>query len=177
MRSLPLSLLLLIALSGAATAQGHPQTREGFWISFGFGYGSIACEDCDSDERVSGGSAYLRLGGTLNQRLQLGGEVNGWSREEGNVTVSIANVSPVLVFYPAAQGGFFLKGGLGLASAELKIGRFSGEETGVGLTLGAGYDGRVSAGFALTPYFDLAVSSFDGASFNRYTFGLGFTWP
>src|SRR3972149_3788109 len=138
MRSLSVALLLVASLAGHLGAQGHPQTREGFWISFGFGYGSIGCEDCNNADRVSGGSAYLSMGGTLSQRLLLGGEANGWSREEGNVTVSIANIGPVLVFYPAAQGGFFLKGGLGLASAGLGIGRVSGRGAGGGRTRGAG---------------------------------------
>lgn len=177
MRSL-LSALLLLTLAGTAQAQANPQTREGFWINFGLGYGGLTCDDCENeDEELSGVAFNIRLGGTLSQRLLIGGEINGWSKEEGNVTVSIANITPVLIFYPAAQGGFFIKGGLGLAAAELEIGPFSGEETGVGVTLGLGYDARVGRNFALTPFFDVTNSSFDGGSFTRYSFGLGFTWP
>jgi hypothetical protein len=177
MRSLVAALLAIVTLVPALDAQGHPQTREGFWISFGFGYGSLGCNDCDSEDRISGGSAYLRMGGTLGQRLLIGGEANAWSRTEGNVEVSIANIGPVLIFYPAADGGLYLKAGAGLASAEVQWGNVTGEQTGAGITLGIGYDARVARGFALTPYFDIAVSNFDNASFNRYSFGLGFTWP
>jgi hypothetical protein len=81
------------------------------------------------------------------------------------------------MFYPSAQGGFFLKGGLGLSTIEVEFGGFSVEESGVGLTLGLGYDARVARGFALTPYFDILASSFDGVGFNQVAFGLAFTWP
>jgi hypothetical protein len=175
MRTIIAALFLLVMTAGSATAQGNPQTREGFWINFGFGYGSLGCEDCD--DRVSGTTAHLRMGGTLSQRLLLGGEINAWAKEEGNVTLSVANITPVLIFYPDANGGFYLKGGLGLAAVELEVGRFSGEETGVGLLLGLGYDARVGRNFALTPFFDIAVSELDGGSLNRFSFGLGFTWP
>ena len=82
-----------------------------------------------------------------------------------------------LLFYPSAQGGFFLKGGLGLASIEVDFGALNFEDEGVGLTIGLGFDARVGRNFALTPYFDILTSSFDGASFNQVAFGLGFTWP
>lgn len=175
MRRFTLAFLLLAASASAGVAQGHPQTREGFWISFGFGYSSLGCENCD--DRVSGTGGYLRMGGTLSQKLLIGGEANGWSKSQGNATLTVGNVGPVLYFYPSATGGFFLKGGLGLSTAELDFGGFSGEETGAGITIGMGYDARVGRGFALTPYFDILSSSFDGGSVNMFAFGLGFTWP
>ncbi len=175
MRRVVLAFLFLAVSSSAVVAQGHPQTRQGFWISFGFGYSSLGCEDCD--DRVSGTGGYLRMGGTLSQRLLIGGEANGWTKSEGNATLTVGNVGPVVIFYPSANGGFFLKGGLGLATAELDLGSLSGEQTGSGITLGLGYDARVGRGFALTPYFDILSSHFDGGSVNMVAFGLGFTWP
>jgi hypothetical protein len=175
MRHATLAVLFLAASASAGFAQGNPQTREGFWISFGFGYSSLGCENCN--DRVSGTGGYLRMGGTLSQRLLLGGEANGWSKSQGNTTLTVGNVGPVLLFYPSATSGFYLKGGLGLSTAELDLGGFSGEETGAGITLGLGYDARVGRGFALTPYFDILSSSFDGGSVNMVAFGLGFTWP
>jgi hypothetical protein len=117
------------------------------------------------------------MGGTLSQRLLIGGELNGWSKSEGNATLTISNFGPVLLFYPNANGGFFLKGGIGIASTSLDLGTIEIEETGAGLTLGLGYDARVGRKFALTPYFDILTSSYDGGSFNQLAFGLGFTWP
>ncbi len=175
MRRWPIAFALVAMISAQALAQSNPQVRQGFWISFGFGYGSLGCEHCDN--RVSGTSGYLRMGGTLSQRLLIGGEINGWSKTEGNTTLTVSNVGPVVYFYPDAHGGFYLKGGVALASAKLDIGRFTGDETGSGVILGLGWDARVGRNFALTPYFDLLTSNFDGGSLNTYAFGLGFTWP
>ena len=176
MRYSALTLLLAAIVAVPGEAQQNPQTREGFWISFGVGYGSLGCDDCN-DERRSGANAYLRMGGTLSQRLLIGGELNGWSKSEGNATLTISNFGPVLLFYPNANGGFFLKGGIGIASTSLDLGTIEIEETGAGLTLGLGYDARVGRKFALTPYFDILTSSYDGGSFNQLAFRLGFTWP
>lgn len=172
-----LSALLLSALvATSAGAQAKPQTREGFWISFGFGGGSLGCDDC-GDEREMGTSLYLRMGGTLSQRLIIGGELNAWGKTESDVTLTTGNIGPIVLFYPSANGGFFLKGGLGLANTSLDFGSVSVDSQGVGLTLGLGYDARVGKSFALTPYFDILNSSYDGGSFNTVSFGLGFTWP
>jgi hypothetical protein len=177
MRHSALVALFMTALVvSPAGAQQNPQTRQGFWISFGIGYGSLGCDDCN-DERESGANAYLRMGGTLSQRLLIGGELNGWSKTENDATLTVSNFGPVLVFYPNPDGGFFLKGGIGLANTSLDLGSITIDESGVGVTLGLGYDARVGRRFALTPYFDILTSSYDGASFNQVAFGLGFTWP
>jgi hypothetical protein len=177
MRFSALALALAAMLSLPAGAQGNPQTREGFFISFGFGAGSLGCDDCNDEDRLTGVNAYLRLGGTLSQRLLIGGEINGWTKTENDVTLSVNNVGPVLLFYPSANGGLYLKGGLGLASASLDLGNLEFEDSGVGITLGLGWDARVGRNFALTPYFDILSSSFDDFSVNQVAFGLGFTWP
>jgi hypothetical protein len=175
MRLTALALLLIATLARPAAAQGNPQTREGFWISFGFGFGSLSCDECD--EREGGTNGYLRMGGTLSQKLLIGGEANIWTKSEGGATLTVSNVGPILTFYPSPMGGFFFKGGLGLSNVELELGNFAVDESGVGLTLGVGYDARVGRNFSLTPYFDILTSSYDGGSFNQVAFGLGFTWP
>ena len=175
MRLPVLTLFLAAVLAVPASAQANPQTRDGFWISFGFGGGSLGCDDCD--DRLNGVHFNLKMGGTLSQRLLIGGEINGWSKTEDDVTFTVTNVGPVLLFYPNASGGFFLKGGIGLATAELDVGVRDIEESGIGLTLGLGYDARVGRKFALTPYFDILASNYDGGSLNTVAFGLGFTWP
>ena len=180
MRSLALALALITSMSLPAAAQGNAQTRQGFFISFGFGAASLGCDDCedeDGEERLNGVNFQLRAGGTLSQRLLIGGEVNGFTKSENDATLTVTHIGPVLQFYPSAQGGFFLKGGLGLATIELDVGAFSVEQEGFGLTLGLGYDARVGRNFALTPYFDILSSNYDGGSLNQVAFGLAFTWP
>jgi hypothetical protein len=164
----------LLLLPSAAAAQGRPQTRDGFFASFGFGYGSLGCKDCV--DRIGGGAFYLVLGGTLSQKLTLGGEVTAWGRNENDATLSFGSVGPVIRFYPSATGGFYLKGGVGVATLELDAGIFSGNTTGAGLVLGVGYDGRVGRNFSLTPFFDLVSATFDGGTVNSAQFGLGFSF-
>lgn len=169
-----LSVGLTVTAAELAEAQAHPQVREGFWASFGFGYGSLGCEDCDG--RTAGGAGYLRLGGTLSRRVLLGGEVTAWSRTENDATLSLAVIGPVLVFYPGASGGFYLKASLGAANLVLDAGRFSDDTQGGALVLGIGYDGRVGRKFSLTPFLDFVSGRFDGGDVNTVHFGLGFTF-
>lgn len=171
-------LLLASAVPAQLSAQqdgSRPQTRRGFWIGLGAGYGSLGCEDCS--DRSGSVSGYFKLGGTLNQRVLIGGEVNGWTKKESGITFSYTHVSGVVYFYPSARGGFHLKGGAGLASIDIDAGPFgTGNETGAGVILGAGYDARVGRNFSLTPYINFMGGTFDNGSANLIQFGLGATW-
>lgn len=180
-----LAVVVLTATSfGAAAAHaqgtadvggGRPQTREGFWIGFGLGAGSLGCEDCGDRETALSGN--LKLGGTINPRFLLGVETNGWYKSESGVTLTYGNLSAVGYFYPSETSGFYLKGGLGLASLELDLDGFgSGSETGSGAVLGLGYDARVGRNFSLTPYLNFMAGSFDDGTANVVQLGLGFTW-
>lgn len=177
-RSLPAVVLTLATLAfvpSTVDAQ-RPQTRDGFFIGFGLGWGSLGCSECDG-EREAGYSGYLKLGGTVSEKLLLGFESNGWYKDENGVTLSQGNLSGVAYLYPEPASGFFLKGGLGWSTLDLSISGLGSEtETGFGFTAGLGYDARVGSNFSLTPYANLVVGSFDGVSTNVLQAGLGLTW-
>jgi len=139
-------LLTAVALAHPAAAQtSHPNTREGFWISFGMGAGSLAFGgDIDSD-RESSPSGYLRLGGTPSPSVLVGGEVNGWSKEISGITYSVGFAGAVIVYYPSRTGSFFLKGGLGFVGVDAED--VTGE--GFGLSLGLGNEFRLTQNFSL----------------------------
>ena len=183
-----LAVLLSVAV-GVSTAQ-HPQTREGFWIGFGFGYGSahLACGGtCSFNDKAKGGGAtgFIKLGGTLSPQLLLGGEVNAWvkslSDSGASATEAVGNVSFAVYYYPAPASGFFLKAGVGLANYRLSDGG-SVTGNGFGVLAGLGYDIRVGRNISITPvgnfYFgsDGEVDIIPSVKHTVFDFGLGITF-
>src|SRR2546422_11700712 len=110
---------LLAAFSCAASAARaqYPQRRDGFWIGFGLGYGwaNITCDNCVDSSSVGGITGFVKLGGAPSRHLLVGGAINGWAHSDGAATETMTNVTASLYLYPAARGGFFLPGGVGLA--------------------------------------------------------------
>jgi len=69
--------LLVVVLAGMTLlptnlAAQRPQTREGFWISFGVGWGNLSweCDGCPSQDH-GGPTGFLRLGGAPSQKVLL----------------------------------------------------------------------------------------------------------
>lgn len=170
-RSLALLAAAALALVPALSAQGRPQTREGFWIGFGFGYGSLGCEGCG--EREGAVSGYLKMGGTVGPHLLLGGETNGWTRNYSAGTLTVGNVSFTAYYYPTPASGFFLRGGVGLASFQLE--GFDAE-TGLGLVVGGGYDIRVGTNISITPVVNFNWGSINGGGQDVIQVALGVTF-
>jgi hypothetical protein len=123
-----LAALALLAAAATPLVGQRPQTREGFWIGFGFGAGS-ARETCDGcgDTTVTGFTGFLKIGGTVTPKLLLAGDVHS---------------------------GFFVKGGVGFADYEFRDGA-NVTGTGPGAILGLGYDIRVGGNLSITPTLDL----------------------
>ena len=180
--------LVLVALVSLAASAQHAQTREGFSISFGIGGGSagVSCDGCGTD-RENGLSGYLRLGGYVRPTLLVAGETNGFTKNVDGVDVVASFVSAVVQWYPQVASGFYLKGGAGIATGSLDDGVDELAATGMGITLGTGYEWRVTRNFSLTPYVNYLRSVGAEAKFNGvglggnlnvdvFQFGLGFTW-
>src|ERR1700741_2594754 len=93
-----LTAALLLGAAGTLQAQ-HPQVRDGFWLSFGLGYGSagISCESCPAFDRESGFTSYIRLGGTVNPRLLLGGDLSAWTKTRNGQTSTLGGMFATLV--------------------------------------------------------------------------------
>jgi hypothetical protein len=146
-------------LASPAAWAGHPQDRKGFWIGFGGGYGSAnaeaSCEGCGGGDREGSATGFLKLGGTLNERVLLGVETNAWVKDESGVTVTLGSFTGTVTFYPQASSGFFLKAGAGASyvSTDLEAGTLSVSvsKTGWGVLAGMGYDLRVGRNVSLTP--------------------------
>jgi outer membrane protein with beta-barrel domain len=156
-------LAALIALGATALWAQHPQVRKGFWIGFGFGYGSLkpSCDGCGTLNSKSSFTGHLRLGGTLSSKVLLGGDIVAWSKSQGGFDDVGGNTTASAYFYPMPESGLFLKGGLGIAlfSESPNGGGSSADGTGAGITIGAGYDIRVGRNISLTPVANFLYGS------------------
>ena len=146
---------LTLGVAHLAPAQA-PAARHGFWGPFGLGYGAngLTCSggcSFNSDTKGGGLTAALKLGGTLSPRVRLGGEVNVWTKDHGDVTESVGNVSVAVYLYPTARSGFFVKGGVGGGSFQLSQGSSTVSANGFGFVTGLGYDIRVGSKVSLSP--------------------------
>ena len=181
---------LLVFCSSEALAQ-HPQVRTGFWIGFGFGYGSaaVSCDGCANADRQAAATGFLKMGGTLNDRILLGGEINVWTKASGAVETTVGNTSFAVYFYPKPAAGWFVRGGVGhaLAVVDNAIGGGNAQATGFGFVVGGGYDIRVGRNISITPVLnfylgadgdleDHGTTVETGMKHNVLEFGLGLTF-
>jgi len=156
-----------------ASAQ-YKQTRQGFWFNIGLGYGSLGCKDCSG--RTGSVSGGLALGGTLSQKVVIGGGTNGWTKSENGATLTVSTLTALIRFYPSATGGFFLLGGLGVGQIHGSVSGFgSATETGVGAVLGLGYDIRVGNNLSITPFWNGFAMNSSNSDANVAQIGLGLT--
>ena len=160
--------LFAVLLASAASAQ-QAQTRQGFWIGGGMGYGSLGCSGCD---RTGAPSGYLKLGGTLRENVLLGVETNGWTKSELGARLTMGNVSGAVYWYPMTTNGFFVKGGAGYSVLDADV---AGSTSGFGLLGGLGYDVRVGRNLSITPVANWFRGSFNGGSANVLQIGMGVT--
>lgn len=165
-----------LAAPRAVEAQ-NPQTRDGFWIQFGMGWGSLGCNDCDS--REGGLSGALSLGGTLSERWLLGGGTNGWTKSQDGARLTVSTVTALVRFYPSLTSGFFLHGGLGYGRVEVSASgsgfSISASENGAGAMLGLGWDIRVGRNLSITPFWSGFAMSSDNLDANVGQLGVGLT--
>lgn len=167
--------VMAIFSAGDAHAQSIPQERKGFWIGVGLGAGSLGCDGCT--DRETGYSGHFSLGGTLNQRVQLGAMSNGWVKDENGVGLTVGTLSAIVKFYPNAQGGFYLLGGLGVSRVDLSIdGIGSDSDDGAAAVIGLGYDARVGRNFSLTPYLHAIGMNSEREKTNLMQVGLSLSW-
>lgn len=167
----------LLVLLTASTVDA--QSREGFWIGFGLGVGSLDVESGTTVQNT-GAVGYLKLGGTINENLLLGVELNGWFKKDGLFTLTHANVSAVAYFYPDAASGLYLKSGVGFSRFEARLGGITAPATrnSAGVVLGVGYDVRLGEKLSITPLFNFntGISDVGAGNTTVIEFGVGLSW-
>lgn len=127
-RSWITSLALLLLIAPAATWAGdNPHVRDRFVLGLNLGGGSAKAKfetdefQVEDEDRLGGVAASFRFAVAVSPTVMMGLESSAWGREE---TISTAGEDPtvtttlsVLAFgvswFPN-QGGFFVRGGVGL---------------------------------------------------------------
>jgi hypothetical protein len=180
----------ILLLGGPAAAQDAPRGlvevkeggRHGFWGALGLGAGGEAFDLRDGagySSELYRPTVSLRLGGTPNRYLRLGGEIQGWIDDQGNRTESLTSVLFITQLYPAPTQGLYLKGGLGLGRSEVDFDDgFGVGDTGFAGVLGAGWEVQVGRRLYLNPAIDLIEHRYTGRGGERYrerivNFGFG----
>jgi hypothetical protein len=176
LRATGLCAVLTAVLATSAFAQ-HAQTRDGFWVGGGMGYGSLglSCEGCGDVPREGGLGLFASLGGTIRPNILLGVEMNAWTDSEGGARITMSNFSGAAYWYPMTTMGLFLKAGAGYSNLSVGDGSISASDGGFGLLGGVGYDIRVGRNLSITPVANWFRGGFDGGSGNVLQFGVGVT--
>ena len=191
--ALMLGLLMLLRTSAPAEAQARLQSRDGFTIAFGVGGGSAgaSCAGCTIG-RETAPSLFISVGRAVRPALIVSGEVSGWMRGEDGAASLLGFATVDGQWYPVAERGFFLKGGVGLGGASREVtlvgaGSEWQQSTGAAYQVGTGYDVGIGRSFSLSPYLsylaivDREVRLDDAAAresprSNVLQVGLAFTW-
>jgi len=146
-------LITLLGITIAAPAVSAQRLHQGFWLSFAPGGAGVVHRE---------GFAYplyLRLGGTINQRLLFGVEWYGVVLD-AQPSSGTTNLTATALFYPSDNGVFFTKGGLGIGRAQSNCpDQYEDVASGLGVTLGAGIDVRLGKNIYMTPNIDVLWQS------------------
>jgi hypothetical protein len=190
LRSILVAVASLLPPSAPLLAQDAPRGlsvvreggRGGFWGGFSLGAGGEAFDLRDGlgySQELYRPTVSLRLGGTVNQNVRLGGEVLAWINERDHEVESLSSFLFVGQVYPITSTGLYLKGGLGLGrnAVEFDEGGNIGD-TGFAGLLGAGWEIRMGRRWYLNPSFDVVEHRYTGRGNERYrerlvNFGLG----
>src|SRR5204862_245882 len=155
----------LALLASSAGAAQHPQTRDGFWIGLGGGWGDavLSCSpNCFFDRSAKGGgvTGFVKLGATVRPDVLLGVELNAWVKDVSGSTESGGT---------ALRGGSIALAARQFARADSLCPGFHGAQVGSGFTLLRAGDPREAA-----QRFKRAVQS-DSSDADAW-YGLGLAW-
>src|SRR5919198_124069 len=120
-----LTAIMAVLVAGGAKAQDTPRglvevhqgQRRGFWAGLSLGAGGESFDLRDGlgySDPLYRPTVSLRLGGTPNPHLRLGGGILAWVHENGDAVESLTSALFVAQLYPSRAAGLYLKGGFGI---------------------------------------------------------------
>jgi hypothetical protein len=139
--------------------------RGGFWASLALGVGgeqvNLSGDGLGYSDVIARPVVDLALGGTIGQRLRLGGEYFALVNDSYNAVETISHIGVVAQYYPIRRSGLFLKGGVGLARSGVDY-DFGGSvaDYGVSGTVGLGWEARIARHFYVVPEVNALIQSY-----------------
>ncbi|RKZ13685.1 hypothetical protein DRQ50_10115 [bacterium] len=200
----PAALAVMVVMAAVTPAAAlHPHERDGWMLGLSYGpaRGNITF-GAGLDESVEiqdGVSPQIRLGHSLGRHFSVGASYAGWMYETGVVPVkfrlSLQNILAAVTWYPGdptrSLGGFYVRGGVGLAwtritGIELHEDEEQGhgehlQESGLGFEITLGYEFRVTHnaafGMSLGAHgLNIQGDIFKDASFAPFVFTGAWYW-
>lgn len=185
--------LLSLAVTAPLAGQGATPARSGLWLAAGGGAARnrVDCDTCGEIGRYWGGMVFVRAGGTITDRVRLGGETYSWQRGLEEEDSYLRGAQGIVLWYPSFPTlGFFVQAGLGLARLYNDFRRegspVRAAETGMSVMLGVGYDVRVTRRLWLTPMvsstavptatIDTPSGPLENVVGTLFLLGVGVTW-
>jgi hypothetical protein len=114
----------------------------------------LRCSNCSGVGTAYGGTLTATVGRSLSQRVVLGLEGQVWTSLDAGPREQVRSLTVVVQWYPFLKEHFFVRGGTGIVQGPV-VPSVSGAQpeavkgTGVGLTLGVGYDVPLSEHIAV----------------------------
>ncbi len=162
MRKLTLLAALAVPAVFAATSlSAQAETRTGFYVSGGGGYGSQTADASSGgesqNESGSGATYYAQLGWLLNQKWAIGAEWNyaqtGCGDCGSGQHITNSFYSAALTWFPMEKNNFFAKINLGYGGNEISGDGESASEMAFSGGIGVGFDWAIGkGGFIVKPF-------------------------
>ncbi|MDX1396260.1 MAG: hypothetical protein R3195_17905 [Gemmatimonadota bacterium] len=164
--ALALATFATLAPAGLS-GQTEPGPREGQWLAVGLGGGidQIACAICAGTPK-SGVAGFVRFGGTMSDRVLLGGEMDLWTRSEDDIRQYLGGLSAIGLLYAGPEARFHVKGGLGVMGFRATEDGDALTSLAFGINAGIGYDFAVKDDLSITPFASLSLAPFADLKFN-----------
>jgi hypothetical protein len=145
--------LLLLPASAQAQQFAPLHLHEGFWFGVSGAYAQAhrICDQCSTPINTWGPSLTLAAGGTVNQKLLMGGEFGVWYRDAEGIKTLLGNGSITARWYPLYRKGLYLRGGVGFSIYQYRQSGTTLKGAGPGVAGAVGYDFMVGRRTALAP--------------------------
>jgi hypothetical protein len=163
----------VFTLAAGANAQAQAQGgegyehRQGFWAQAGVmaAANRSDCTNCGDFSWDEGGAAFLRVGGTVSKYVLMGAEFYAFRQTDGEITAAdIEGVLAIAQWFPWLHLGGFFKVGIGMSHVDLFVQTLDGgstktSKTGLGISVGMGWDIRVTNRLSITPVINTYINA------------------